>query len=396
MKRIRDIQWKADDRGDGTIFFFVNPETREKVAPSLYLSYRAEGKEILVSAKTDDLDDARRELKRLVRNRDNAKDGKEPIQLPKAERLTVAELLDAILLTAEESRLASLGQIRSRVKTLKAAMGSVRVVQFKYEHSRAYIARRGTQVKPATVRRELEILRSAFLTAQAKGRIAFAPYVDLPAVDNISEAEFPPERLGDLLGDLAKRDEPLRDLVEFISLTARRPEGLRKLRWNHFNEKTWTLRIPPEKRGNEVTIGLDGDLRAVIQRRSAARQLGCDLIFHRKGKRMGEDKDRRLFKSALEALKLPYGRSHGLTIYSVKSTAVGEMFAAGLSAPEIKDRSGHKTDKMLERYRKQNDDRAHATSQKFEAYWAARKATLAEKAARDAANKPVITGVFVK
>ncbi len=102
MKRIRDVQWTGD-RGEGTIFFFVDSDTGAKVSRSLYVSYRAQGKEVLVSAKTEDLEDAKRELKRLTRNRENAREGKEALITPKLERVTVAELLDANLRRATEA-----------------------------------------------------------------------------------------------------------------------------------------------------------------------------------------------------------------------------------------------------------------------------------------------------
>ena len=67
---------------------------------------------------------------------------------------------------------------------------------------------------------------------------------------------------------------------------------------------------------------------------------------------------------------LRYGRCGGVTIYTVKSTAVGRMHDAGLSDAEIMDRSGHKTDAMMRRYLKQRPERAHAASEKLEAYLA--------------------------
>ena len=86
MKCVRDIQWRGD-RGDGTIFFFVDAETGARISKSLYISIFAGRKEELVSARTDDLGDAKRELKRLRRNRDNAKEGKEPLIAPRVEKL---------------------------------------------------------------------------------------------------------------------------------------------------------------------------------------------------------------------------------------------------------------------------------------------------------------------
>lgn len=404
MKRIRDVQWSGD-RGDGSIFFFVDAETGQadtgtgqlelstcrKVSTSLYLAYCARGRENVVSAKTDDLASAKRELKRLTRNRENAREGKEPLITPKAERVTVGELLDASLRRSEEKGCASLGQIRSRTETLKHRLGQIRAVDFRPEHVDAYTATRRKKVCPTTIRRELEILRATFNQAVRDRRIHLAPFIELPTVHNVSEVEFPADRLPALLAELGKVDEPLRDLVEFISLTARRPKGTRALTWDLFDREQWTLRVPPEKGGREVLIGLDGTLRAVIQRRLAARQPGCDLIFHRGGQPMGEEKDRRLFAAAVKKLELPYGRRGALTLYSVKSTAVGTMYDAGLGEVEIMGRSGHRTDAMLRRYRKEKPERAHAASEKVERYVQEQR-EKSEKKARESERSLVSLG----
>jgi integrase len=401
MKRVRDIQW-AGDRGEGSIFFFVDSGTGAKVSASLYLSYRAQGREVLVSAKTADLADAKRELKRLTRNRENAREGKERLITPKTERVTVSEILDANLKRAEKEGLLSLGQIRDRTETLRALLGSIRAVEFRPEHVDEYEERRrvgeGTvrrvKVCDSTIGNELEILTRAFNHAVERGVLAFAPYIGKPKVDNVSEIEFPLERIPELLQRLRKRDEVLADLVEFISLTARRPEGLRRLTWQRFDAKEWTLKIPPEKKGNAVLIGLSGTLRGVIDRRLKARRLGCELIFHRDGRRMGEDKDRKIFKEVCKEMELGYGRDGGFTIYTVKSTAVGLMSEAGLSNKEIKDRSGHKTDAMMERYLKQHPKRAHDASDKVEAE--VEKRRLAEKKTSDAERVAVFPNVSEK
>lgn len=368
--RVRETVWRGD-RGEGTIFYFVDAESGKKVSPNLYLFYRAGGKEHTVSTLTDDVEAAKRDLRRFTRNRENAREGKEPLIVPRTERLTVGDLLDANVVRAEERRLATSRTTRYRSATLKRVLGSVRAIEFRPGHAREYAARRlAEKVKPATVHRELEVLDGAFRCAVEEGTLRFRPHVPKPTVDNVSEREFPKERLGELLAALRKRDEVVADLVEFISLTARRPEGVRRLTWSLFDAATWTLRIPAEKRGNPVLLGLDGTLRAVVERRLAARHLGCDLIFHRGGRRMWSDHDRDLFAAACADLELPYGREDGFTIYSVKSTAVGLAHEAGLSESEIMDRSGHRTASMMRRYLKQHPDRAHAASRKLEAHLA--------------------------
>jgi hypothetical protein len=134
VKRIRDVQWSGD-RGEGSIFFFVDVETGARISRNLYVSYFAAGKEQLLSAKTEDLDDAKHELKRLLRNRENAREGKETLITPKLERVTVRELLEANLTRAKEAQLASVEDMGYRTDTLKELLGSVRAVDFRPEQS---------------------------------------------------------------------------------------------------------------------------------------------------------------------------------------------------------------------------------------------------------------------
>ena len=67
-----------------------------------------------------------------------------------------------------------------------------------------------------------------------------------------------------------------------------------------------------------------------------------------------------LEKRRAQVIKL--SRPSGLTLYTVKSTSVGLQMDAGLSDAEIMERGGWKTTAMMQRYRKQNPERAHASS----------------------------------
>ena len=93
----RETVWRGD-RGEGSIFFRL--KEGRPLSENLYLSYRADGKEQVVSTKTNDLADAKRELKRLTRNRENAREGKEPLITPKAERVTVEQIVGDTLTNA--------------------------------------------------------------------------------------------------------------------------------------------------------------------------------------------------------------------------------------------------------------------------------------------------------
>jgi len=63
-----------------------------------------------------------------------------------------------------------------------------------------------------------------------------------------------------------------------------------KLEWAAFDRETGTLTLPARsaKTKKARTLVLTGPLKAILERRLAARRLDCRLIFHRDGARVYE------------------------------------------------------------------------------------------------------------
>lgn len=348
---VRETVWKGD-WGEGSVFYRLDPEGR-RLSPSLYVAYRVEGREHVVSARTDDLPDAKRELKRLTRNRANAREGKEPLITPKAERVTVGELLDANLARARTKGLLDLDGYENRTEILKRLLGKVRAVEFRPEHVDAYKARRaegqgskrGAKAGPLGIRRELEILETAFRYAVKRRALAFAPYIEKPGGENVREVEIPLADFPRILRAIAGDD--VRDFVEWLLLTAMRPKGVRAFLWAWFDSKAWTLKVPSEKGGNAREFSIEGSLRKVIERRISRRRLDCPFIFHDgEGRALDARRVRKVFYAALGACELPTGKA-GYCLYDTKKTATGLLLDAGLSDAEAMDFSGHRTASML-------------------------------------------------
>jgi integrase len=381
----RETVWTGD-RGEGSIFFRLDREGK-RISSNLYVSYRAERKERVVSAKTDDLADAKRELRRLTRNRDNAKEGLETLRTPKTERVTVGDLLDANLCRAEQEKLASLDvNLRSQTEVLRALLGSVRAVDFRPEHRDGYIARRlkgegtkyGKKVGETAIRRELEVLRAAFNYAVRRRVLPFAPFIEMVGDDVVRGKEIPLEKVPAILE--AMEHEDTRDFAEWFFLTATRPKGIGALRWEWFDSKTWELRVPSEKGGNARVFAVEGAMRAVIERRISRRRLDCPFIFHRDGASLDARQVRLAFYAALKACKLASGRT-GFTLYDLKKTAAGVLIDSGLTEREAMHFSGHKTPAMFDRYVIKSSDRHRANVKTRDAWLAAK---LADKKSPDA------------
>lgn len=337
MKRKRQVVW-AGDRGEGTIFFFVDADTKAKVSRSLYISYRAQGKEILVSAKTEDLADGKRELRR-----------------------------------ADRAQFASLPEMKYQTEILRALLGQVRAVDFRPEHADDYRERRlrgeGSRYKAKvgekTIQNELGVLTKAFRYAVERGVLRFVPFIETHGVNPERKKEIP---VADYYAKILPKmtDGAARDFVEWMLLTARRPKGIGALRWEWWDQKKGTIRMPPEKEGNPTVFSVRGLLQRVFDRR-LARRLDCPFIFHRDGDPLDDENVRPYYYEALEACGVPIGRA-GFTLYDTKKTAMGLMVDAGLTVEEIMAFSGHRSRAMVERYVVRNADRQAKSVDKRDAY----------------------------
>jgi integrase len=113
----------------------------------------------------------------------------------------------------------------------------------------------------------------------------------------------------------------------------------------------WGLRIPGPITKNRAgrALGLEGEVRAIVERRLNTRRLDCPLIFHRiaKGKPGQPISDFwDVWREALEAAGLPPGR----LFHDLRRSAVRTLIRAGVDESTAMKVSGHKTRSMLLRY----------------------------------------------
>lgn len=206
------------------------------------------------------------------------------------------------------------------------------------------------------------------------------PFIAKPSPGAPREVEVPLEKFPAILRAIANSDA--RDFVEWLLLTGTRPKGVGRLRWEWLDtsdRETWTLSVPSEKGGNAREYAIDGSLRVVIERRQAARRLGCPFIFHGGGRSLDYGARaarwvRAHFYRALEVCELPRGKAAGFCLYDTKKTAIGALFDAGLTEAEVQHFSGHKTSPMVQRYHVKNADRHRAAIRKRDEYFEKRGA----------------------
>jgi integrase len=124
-----------------------------------------------------------------------------------------------------------------------------------------------------------------------------------------------------------------------------RPGEIRALTWAAFDRETWTLRLHAKdaKTGYGRVLALEGPLRTIIDRRVASRRIGSPLIFHRRGRPVGDI--RKQWKKACKAAGVV-----GKLLYDLRRTAIRNMVRAGVDPVVAMKVSGHRTRAVFDRY----------------------------------------------
>lgn len=288
--------------------------------------------------------EARKLLRLRLRERGLHESGLRPFQGPHQERITVEELLKNLEREYEVHGRKGLPQLRSHIKHIRAFFAMDKALAVRPDRLRAYIASRQTEgAAPATINRELEGLQRAFALALDSGTLAMAPKFPSLPERNARQGFF--ER-GDFQAVLENiGDSDVRDFLEWFYWTGMRPGEIRSLTWACFDRETWTVRLHAKdaKTGFGRAVALEGPLQEIIKRRIAARRFGCDYIFHRDGKPVGEF--RKVWKRACRLAGLA-----GKIPYDLRRTAVRNLIRAGVSERVAMSISGHRTRAVFDRY----------------------------------------------
>ncbi|MDN5941275.1 MAG: site-specific integrase [Nitrospira sp.] len=288
---------------------------------------------------------------------------------PEAERITVGDLLISVLAQYESER-RDLKKSVSHMKHLRAFFGGERAVQVNALRVQQYIAvrrrakqRNGKPYADATIYRELHILQRAFSLAVQQKRLSAFHTPEFPALseENTREGFAGKGDVDTILAHL--KDGAVRDYVAWAFWTGMRRGEIKQLTWAAFDRETSALTLPKRstKTKKPRKLVLEGVYREIIKRRLLDRVLGCELIFHRHGKPMGDF--RKAWKSASKKAGVPE-----LLFHDLRRTALRNLIRAGVDQTVAKKISGHKTDAVFERYNITSDEDLREAMQKQEAY----------------------------
>jgi integrase len=379
--------------GDGTLY-------RKPRSPFWHMQYWLRGRRFRESTKERDYDKALKVLRRRLKEVGADQIGAKKFVGPRGERITISEILDA-LVTDLEVRTKLSPQAVSKISPIREALGLMPAMQVDDDLIRDYIrvrlkgaqnvraekptsaqrqfaaalvrAKRQRPVSNATVNRELAYLRQAYnLKAKEVGPAPAIPKLDECVREGFLErAEF--EIIANHL------PEDLQDFSRWGYFTGWRKGEIASLRWNELNMESRQLRLRGQfsKNGEARTVPLMGELWELIRRRWKARRYKGEngetilspLVFFRlKGR--GEPKPgapvkqfSKAWKSACEAAGKPEALFHDF-----RRTAVRNMIRAGVDRKIAMMISGHKTESVFNRYNITDDRDLKDAIQKTDAY----------------------------
>jgi integrase len=330
-------------RGDGRVY-------RRKGSTLYWIQYSVRGRQYREPGGRSEAA-AGKKLKQRLREAGTAS-----FAGPAAEHVTVDQLADALLVHMKNQGRASADKIRSHLKPVRAFFARHRAIEVTTAALERYQrGRLDEEMAPATVNREVHALRRAFNVGARQTPPLFpkhlVPYFPSLPVDNVRTGFFERSEVEALLAQVS--DKGIRDFIEWGFRTGMRKGEISRLTWDMLERSgsPWVLRIPAAITKNRTgrALGLEGAVRAIIERRLRERRFDCPLIFHRvckgqPGRPITDFWD--IWRNALQAARLPSGR----LFHDLRRSAVRTLIRAGVDESTAMKVSGHKTRSMLLRY----------------------------------------------
>jgi integrase len=315
-----------------------------------WIQYSHRGKVYRESSESSEQKVARKLLKKR-----NAETSRGRIIGPVAEKITLGDMRDALLVDYRLCGNRSIWTAGHYARNLIGYFGeNARALDITSDRIAAYIeARREQGYANATVNREVECLRHMFYIMVKAGRLSRN---NMPATPHLQEA---PARRGflepaDFARLRAALPAHLREPASFLYLTGWRKGAMCRLQWlrdcelkfddeNDLVGGSVTLQAEQSKNKQAYTLPLKGELLEVIRRAWASRIPECPFVFH-DGARAIRD-FRKSWMSASKTAGLD-----GILVHDMRRSCARNLIRAGVAERVAMNVTGHKTRSMFDRY----------------------------------------------
>jgi len=265
---------------------------------------------------------------------------------PKAERFTVAMLLDRLQASYEIDGKASAKNF-SLIRRAKKDFGAKMADELTAEDIDAYIERRRTKgAADATINRVTQLVGTAYRRA----KLTPPDIRHLSEKHNVRRGFFSSAEFRAVLSHLP--DDDLRDFCEFAYLCGWRKGSIAALRWFDVDLEAGEINLPGQyvKNGEPLKMPIEGELKALLARRKEARAvttssgaLISDFVFHRSGEAVLEF--RKPWATACKLAGCP-----GKLFHDFRRSAARDLIRSGVPQSVAMRITGHKTASMFTRY----------------------------------------------
>jgi len=268
--------------------------------------------------------------------------------------VTLAEFAERHYLPWAEAHKRSADRDRLSMRNLCARLGSLRLDEIDFAKAEAYRQERLTgrlvfgrklHPTPAAVNREIRCLTRALSLAVALGLLAENKLRGFRMLkESPSKTRFlTPEEIGRLLSACAPH---LRPAVELALQTGMRRGEVIGLTWGEVDLRLGVIHLDGArtKSGKGRTIPLSDRAREVLRERWKERAEGCDLVFHRDGRPLGD------VKTAFHAACRRAGLGPEVTFHTLRHTWASHAVMNGAPLPAVQAVLGHSTITVTMRY----------------------------------------------
>lgn len=238
---------------------------------------------------------------------------------------------------------------------LRPAFGNLRASRLTSELLQRYIAaRREAGAAPATVNRELSLLRRAFNLGRAATppKVAHVPVFPMLREDNARTGFLEAWEYRAIRDALPM---PFKAILAFGYYTGCRQGEILALEWRQVDliQGLARLEAAHTKTREPRTIPLAPELRAMLAILKAERDSGwpdCPWVFAEGGKPVDRNRLRWFWNAACRAAGFWHGGRPTKLFHDLRRTAVRNMIRAGVPERVAMTVSGHKTRSIFDRY----------------------------------------------
>lgn len=273
---------------------------------------------------------------------------------------TMDDLFDLVERDYEDNGKCSIQALRSRLRRLRKFFGGMRASEVCERSVGSY--RRSRDAAPATVNRELEVLRRAFSLGKRNKLIASPAHVEIPAVDNVRTQRITHEQYRRLVDAMSAPEKYAAVLAYHTGWRLGRVLGMR---WEQVDWDAGVIH-PPQRQSKNKRVGIApiyGDMASAL---TACLELWpqSESVFRIRSVRAAWQKA----CAATGLGVLVYRKYTGLRFHDLRACAASNLIDAGVPQVEAMKILGHQTDAMFRRYQIDSPKRVRGIGEQMEKF----------------------------